>query len=68
MFDFFHDVPPRVVAEAFARGERRQSGTPFQEQWPLTAWPDVPTRFVLVGMIASSLPALCAALSTSGWA
>jgi pimeloyl-ACP methyl ester carboxylesterase len=47
MFDFFHDVPDRVVAEAFARGERRQSGTPFQEQWPLTAWPDVPTRFVL---------------------
>jgi predicted enzyme related to lactoylglutathione lyase/pimeloyl-ACP methyl ester carboxylesterase len=45
---FFHDVPPEVVAEAFARGEPRQSDTPFAEPWPLDAWPDVPTR-VLVG-------------------
>jgi pimeloyl-ACP methyl ester carboxylesterase len=45
--DFFHDVAPDVVAEVFARGERRQSGTPFQKPWPLEAWPDVPTRFLL---------------------
>jgi pimeloyl-ACP methyl ester carboxylesterase len=45
--EFFHDVSPDVVAEAFARGERRQSGTPFQRPWPLAAWPDVPTRFLL---------------------
>jgi pimeloyl-ACP methyl ester carboxylesterase len=44
---FFHDVPPDVVAEAFARGERSQSGTPFEKPWPLAAWPDVPTRFLL---------------------
>jgi pimeloyl-ACP methyl ester carboxylesterase len=31
MATFFHDVPPDVVAEAMARGERRQSGTPFQK-------------------------------------
>jgi pimeloyl-ACP methyl ester carboxylesterase len=43
----FHDVPPAVVAEAFARGERRQSGTPFERPWPLEAWPDVATRFLL---------------------
>ena len=30
-----------------ARGERHQSGTPFQKPWPLRAWPDVPTRFLL---------------------
>jgi pimeloyl-ACP methyl ester carboxylesterase len=47
MADFFHDVPQRVVSEALARGERKQSGTPFEEEWPLDAWPDVPTRFVL---------------------
>jgi len=26
---------------------REQSGTPFLEPWPLAAWPDVPTRFLL---------------------
>ena len=44
--DFFHDVPPDVVAEAMAAGEIDQSGTPFEEPWPLSAWPDVPTRFL----------------------
>ena len=47
MVEFFHDVPPEVVTEAFARGEREQSGTPFEKPWPLEAWPDVPTRFLL---------------------
>ena len=45
--DFFHDVPPEVTAEAMARGERKQSGTPFEKPWPLAAWPDVPTKFLL---------------------
>jgi pimeloyl-ACP methyl ester carboxylesterase len=45
--DFFHDVPPDVTAEAMARGERKQSGTPFEKPWPLAAWPDVPTKFLL---------------------
>ena len=44
---FFHDVPHNVVAEALARGERPQSETPFAKPWPLDAWPDVPTRFLL---------------------
>lgn len=44
---FFHDAPPEIVAEAFARGPRRQSETPFREPWPLAAWPSVPTRFLL---------------------
>jgi pimeloyl-ACP methyl ester carboxylesterase len=43
---FFHDVPPDIAAEAWARGEPRQSGTPFEEPWPLPGWPDVPTRFL----------------------
>ncbi len=45
--EFFHDVPADVTAEAFARGEKQQSGTPFEQPWPLTVWPDVPTRFLL---------------------
>jgi pimeloyl-ACP methyl ester carboxylesterase len=43
---FLHDVPPQLAAEALARG-RDQSGTPMHEPWPLTAWPDVPTRYLL---------------------
>ncbi len=43
---FFHDVPPEVTAEAWARGEPRQFGTPFAQPWPLSKWPEVPTRFL----------------------
>jgi pimeloyl-ACP methyl ester carboxylesterase len=43
---FYHDVDPALAAEALAKG-RRQSETPGKEPWPLAAWPDVPTRFVL---------------------
>jgi pimeloyl-ACP methyl ester carboxylesterase len=43
---FFHDVPPEVAAEAMKHGGD-QSGTPFEAPWPLAAWPDVPTRFLL---------------------
>jgi pimeloyl-ACP methyl ester carboxylesterase len=43
---FLHDVPPDLAAEALRRG-RDQSATPTQEPWPLRAWPDVPTRFLL---------------------
>lgn len=43
---FFHDVPADVEAEAMHH-ERNQSRTPMGERWPLPAWPDVPTRFVL---------------------
>lgn len=43
---FVHDVPPEVVAES-ASHLRAQSGTPFERPWPLEAWPDVPTRFLL---------------------
>lgn len=43
---FLHDVPPDLAAEALRR-ERPQSGTPMGEPWPLAAWPDVPTRFLL---------------------
>jgi pimeloyl-ACP methyl ester carboxylesterase len=44
---FLHDLPTDVRAEALTRPMRHQSGTPFETPWPLDAWPDVPTRFVL---------------------
>ena len=46
MTAFFHDVPQEIVEEAFARGEPRQSDTPFDEPWPLDRWPDVPTSVI----------------------
>ncbi|MDQ0380738.1 alpha/beta fold hydrolase [Amycolatopsis thermophila] len=44
--DFFHDLPPGVRAELLREGEPQQSGTPFEQPWPLEKWPEVPTRFV----------------------
>jgi pimeloyl-ACP methyl ester carboxylesterase len=43
---FFNDVAPDLAAEAMRR-EMAQSGTPMAAPWPLDAWPDVPTRFLL---------------------
>jgi pimeloyl-ACP methyl ester carboxylesterase len=43
---FYDDVPDRVAREAMERG-RRQSDAPGEEPWPLQAWPQVPTRFLL---------------------
>jgi pimeloyl-ACP methyl ester carboxylesterase len=43
---FYHDVDPDLAKQAIAHG-RRQSDTPSKQPWPLAAWPDVPTRFLL---------------------
>ena len=43
---FFHDVP-RALAEQALRNERSESHAAYHQPWPLAAWPDVPTRFVL---------------------
>jgi SAM-dependent methyltransferase len=42
----YHDVPPAVASEAMRRG-RKQASRPGLEPWPLEAWPDVPTRYLL---------------------
>ncbi|MFD9635769.1 alpha/beta fold hydrolase [Streptomyces violascens] len=44
--DFFHDVPPAVTEEAMAAGPAEPAEALFTQPWPLSAWPDVPTRFV----------------------
>jgi pimeloyl-ACP methyl ester carboxylesterase len=42
----WHDLPADVVAAA--QGQPfAQSGRPFTDPWPLTAWPGVPTRVVV---------------------
>ncbi len=43
---FYHDVDPALAAEALSR-ERRQSETTSREPWPLPAWPDLPTHFMV---------------------
>jgi hypothetical protein len=43
---FYHDVPPELAAEA-RRRERNESSKGLQQPWPLEAWPDTPTRYLL---------------------
>jgi pimeloyl-ACP methyl ester carboxylesterase len=44
--DFFHDVPEDVKRVVLSSPEPRQSDTPFDEPWPLSGWPAVPTKFL----------------------
>jgi pimeloyl-ACP methyl ester carboxylesterase len=44
--EFLHDVDPALIESGWAH-VKEQSDTPFRTPWPLAAWPDVPTRFVL---------------------
>jgi pimeloyl-ACP methyl ester carboxylesterase len=43
---FYHDVPPDLAAEA-RRHERGEESRALQQPWPLQAWPDTPTRYLL---------------------
>ena len=43
---FYHDVPPALAEEALNHG-RGQAEAPGSEPFPLAAWPDVPTRYLL---------------------
>ena len=43
---FYHDVPPGLAAEAHRR-EGDEASRALNEPWPLNAWPDVPTRYLL---------------------
>ena len=43
---FYQDVPRELAEEAMRRA-RRQADRPGRQPWPLDAWPDVPTRYLL---------------------
>jgi pimeloyl-ACP methyl ester carboxylesterase len=43
---FYHDVPPSLAAAAERRA-RSESSKALRERWPLDAWPDTPTRYLL---------------------
>jgi pimeloyl-ACP methyl ester carboxylesterase len=44
---FYHDVPRELADEAMSKERAHPSQASMAEPWPLDAWPDVPTRFVL---------------------
>jgi pimeloyl-ACP methyl ester carboxylesterase len=46
-FVTFYNGVPRVLAEEAMSKERGQSSTWMAGPWPLNAWPDVPTKFVV---------------------
>jgi pimeloyl-ACP methyl ester carboxylesterase len=43
---FFHDVPPELAKEA-QQHERDETSKALREPWPLEAWPETPTRYLL---------------------
>ena len=44
---FYHDVPRELAEEAMSKERAHPSPAASAQPWPLDAWPDVPTRFVL---------------------
>jgi pimeloyl-ACP methyl ester carboxylesterase len=44
---YYHDVSPDLAAEAMRRARDHPSDRAYQEPWPLDAWPDTPTHFLL---------------------
>ena len=44
---YYHDVPRRLAEEAISRERAHPSPAASAQPWPLEAWPDVPTGFVL---------------------
>ena len=44
---FYHDVPRSLAEQAMSKERAHPSQTAMTTPWPLDAWPNVPTRFVL---------------------
>jgi len=44
---YYHDVPPELTAEAQRRVRQHPSERAAMEPWPLPAWPDVRTHYLL---------------------
>jgi pimeloyl-ACP methyl ester carboxylesterase len=47
LISFYNGVPRPLAAEALRRGGRGESSVVWETSWPLQAWPDVPTKFIL---------------------
>lgn len=44
---YYNGVPRPLAEEALRRGARGESSVVWDTPWPLDAWPDVPTKFIL---------------------
>jgi pimeloyl-ACP methyl ester carboxylesterase len=44
---YYHDVPRELAEQALRKERDHPSAAAMNAPWPLDAWPDVPTRFVL---------------------
>ena len=44
---YYHDVPRALAEEAMSKERAHPSEASMRQPWPLDAWPDVPTKFVL---------------------
>jgi len=44
---FYHDVPRELAEEAVSYERAHPSAAAMAQPWPLPAWPEVPTKFVL---------------------
>ena len=44
---FYHDVPRKLAEEAMSMERAHPSEASMASPWPLEAWPNVPTKFVL---------------------
>jgi pimeloyl-ACP methyl ester carboxylesterase len=44
---YYNGVPRTLAEEALRRGGRGESSVVWDTPWPLDAWPDLPTRFIL---------------------
>lgn len=47
LISYYNGVPRRLAEEALRRGGRGESSVVWDTPWPLDAWPDVPTRFIV---------------------
>lgn len=47
LISYYNGVPRPLAEEALRRGGRGESSVVWDTPWPLAAWPDVPTRFIL---------------------
>lgn len=60
---FYHDVPRSLAEEALRRERDHPSAAAMAEPWPLTAWPDVTTRYIVCASDRFFPPAFLARLA-----
>ena len=47
LISYYNGIPRPLAEEALRQGGRGESSVVWDTPWPLDAWPDVPTKFIL---------------------